>query len=371
MKITPFCVFTGLLFAASVGAFSQGQRTFRYSDGTTQTTGAPKAKYSYDDKTPQVNYKRAENKSSYTSPTRPHVLSEAEKKELRKKEDKNKPAVVSAPVPRNIHDGLEPAEDNRPFAPTRLLFGYIDVTGKLAIPYQFGSVGNFDSGTAIVSKYYDDNGKEVLPYEDQYHNRSKQRWGVIDKTGKQIIPCQYESIYLFRCGLAPVKKDGKYGYLNRSGEVVVPFIYDRADLFYGGYAQVHINHKFGLIDTAGNVIVPLVYDGVSDLSYCFAAVKKNGKCGYVNEKGVEVIPLVYDNALNFYDEGIAPVSIADKWGFIDKTGTIVIPVQFAETYSFMNGIAKVTDGDHKTYFIDKTGKRIDDKNRTDQWGKSN
>lgn len=61
-------------------------------------------------------------------------------------------------------------------------------------------------------------------------------WGIIDKNGKEIIPCRYDEL-LFDYSLDDyinnrlhiLKKNGKYGKVNNKGEEVIPFIYNDID----------------------------------------------------------------------------------------------------------------------------------------------
>jgi hypothetical protein len=46
------------------------------------------------------------------------------------------------------------------------------------------------------------------------------KWGYIDKTGRTIIPIEYDYVESFNSeGLAKVKKDEKYGFIDRTGVV--------------------------------------------------------------------------------------------------------------------------------------------------------
>jgi hypothetical protein len=81
-------------------------------------------------------------------------------------------------------------------------YGFIDPTGKTAIPPKFDLTFEFSEGLAAVSV----NGK----------------WGYIDKTGEMIInPREYNHVDSFKNGLAyVVTKDGKHGYIDRTGKYV-------------------------------------------------------------------------------------------------------------------------------------------------------
>ena len=43
------------------------------------------------------------------------------------------------------------------------------------------------------------------------------KYGFIDKSGTEVIPCKYDEAYSFYKGRAEVKLNGKQGYVNKSG----------------------------------------------------------------------------------------------------------------------------------------------------------
>ena len=75
--------------------------------------------------------------------------------------------------------------------------GYIDKTGREAIPFQYEVAMDFNSGLARV--------------------RQNEKWGFIDKTGQVVIPFQYDQVYDFREGLAIICKGEKYGFIDKTG----------------------------------------------------------------------------------------------------------------------------------------------------------
>ena len=44
------------------------------------------------------------------------------------------------------------------------------------------------------------------------------KYGFIDKTGREVIPCKYEAAGEFSEGLAAVKLNGKYGFIDKKGK---------------------------------------------------------------------------------------------------------------------------------------------------------
>lgn len=94
------------------------------------------------------------------------------------------------------------------------LWGYIDATGKEIIRPQYLYATDFQNGTALVCK-----GKwELLPGKIKYqsphpeeettrYGSKEELWGMIDKTGREIIPCIYAELH--------TSEDGKYAIAER------------------------------------------------------------------------------------------------------------------------------------------------------------
>ena len=94
------------------------------------------------------------------------------------------------------------------------------------------------------------------------------KYGYIDSTGKEVVPCIYESTnYLgFSEDMLAVKKDGLWGYVNKEGVEVIPCVYEEAYDFSEGLALVGQDNFYGYIDKKGNEVVPCVYDYLSGVS---------------------------------------------------------------------------------------------------------
>ena len=117
------------------------------------------------------------------------------------------------------------------------------------------------------------------------------KWGYIDKKGKLVIPCKWESADNFSEGLASVQDDNyKWGFIDKTGKVVIPCKWKFAGKFSEGLASVKdANEKWGFIDKTGKVVIPCQWEMVHD-----------------------------------FDEGVAAVLDANNtWYLIDKTGKIV------------------------------------------------
>lgn len=184
-------------------------------------------------------------------------------------------------------------------------YGYIDSTGVETVPCKYDQIDNYNN---LESNTY----RQV---------RIGNRNGLVDvSNGHEVIPCEYEYADNFSEGLAVVKLNGKYGYMNEKSETVIPLRFDKARPFTEGLAVVMIDDKWGFIDKSGNTAIALDYEEAERFHSGMAAVKKDGLWGYVNEKGKLVIPCKYTQAYDFHN-GQAQVKINDKWCVIDKSGS--------------------------------------------------
>ena len=213
-------------------------------------------------------------------------------------------------------------------------YGFIDETGREVIPCKYNWAEDFNDGLAQVCL----NGK----------------WGLVDKTGREVIPLKYNNVCLFYEGFARVNLSGKWGFIDTTGKEVIPLKYDNAWNFFEGLAPVKLNRKWGFIDKTGREVIPFKYDDAWEfIEGGLAKVVLNNKFGYIDKTGKEVIPCKYDGIGKFQD-GLAAVELNDKYGYIDKTGREVIPFKYDAVSPFYNGLARV-QLNNKWGYIDKRG----------------
>lgn len=233
--------------------------------------------------------------------------------------------------------------------PTAALAAASTATVTQVVPYKYNKVYDFSEGLAVVRN---DNG-----------------WGVINTTGKEVIPCgtlDYEFLDGYfhdgRLVVADASNQSEswfnfsVGYVDVTGHEVIPRGVYRtsSDCFNGmdyGFNAIVGSVRFydgvaklgtKVIDTDGNEIVPRgKYNRISDFSDGLAAVELDNKYGFIDKTGKEVVPPKYDSASDF-SEGLAAVKLGDKYGYVDKTGKEVIPCQYGSAKDFENGRAVVT-----------------------------
>jgi hypothetical protein len=235
--------------------------------------------------------------------------------------------------------------------------GYIDKTGRLIIPCQFDAAEDFSEGLAAV---------EI-----------NEKTGYIDKAGKIVIPPRFLSGYPFSSGMALVVlrifKEGnlrlhKLGYIDRSGKLVIQrqealdsksLHVSYQELFFSeGLVSVEQNNKVGFMDKAGRQVIPPRYTYAQPFSDGLAGVLTGGKYGYIDRSGRMVIPPRFGKVSPF-SEGLAYIETDGKQGYIDKSGKLVISgEEFRYGRKFSEGLAVVRGKNDQYGYIDKTGKFV-------------
>ncbi len=253
--------------------------------------------------------------------------------------------------------------------------GFIDKTGTEIIPLLYYTAKLFRDEITIVKLYKGDNDSiinkkdyEVIPTSYDFFLftgfpeglavviSSDEKFGFIDKTGREVIPLIYNWANKFSEGLACVLINEKFGYIDKTGREIIPFIFEDANSFSDELACVSINKKWGYIDKTGQEVIPFIYSAASHFNEGYARAELNGKWGYIDKTGREVIPFIY-SAASYFNEGYAIAELNGKWGCIDKTGQEAIPFIYSRFDHFRDGLALVSLN-HKYGFIDKTGKEI-------------
>ena len=184
---------------------------------------------------------------------------------------------------------------------------YINTDGKETINVLYsGGVRNFKEGFAAVLN-------------------SDYKYGFIDKTGNEVIPCQFDYAGHFSEGLANIQIGGKYGFINQLGEII-SCKYSLAGSFSEGLASVEINDKIGFIDKTGEIVIPCKYSfrfHSESFSDGLVLVSKEflGSQYFINKKGEVIVPPNKYRDIKPFHDGLACVD----GGYIDNKGNEIIP----------------------------------------------
>ena len=86
-------------------------------------------------------------------------------------------------------------------------------------------------------------------------------------------------------GFLRVVVNKKYGIIDKTGKVVIPMVYDKINRFSEGLACVEMNKKSGIIDKTGKIVIPIIYDYIGVFENVFLGTISEGLI--IAEKGCE------------------------------------------------------------------------------------
>lgn len=232
---------------------------------------------------------------------------------------------------------------------TNHLMGFIDRSGQWVVPPRyraFSPYSNFSEGLACVAT-------NCGPTNDALNTQFK--WGYINKKGEQVIDFNFDGASEFSEGLAAVskklkadyvdEKNGKHlipspfskgGYIDKTGKYVIPPQFDSVWSFSEGLARVRVaGHTMG---------------------------EASKQMKFINKQGKIVFTVTNGEWAGEFSEGLANVSIREGmgkeiWGYINHSGQFVIKPQFQQAKPFYHGLAQVVV-DNKLAYIDKSGRFV-------------
>jgi hypothetical protein len=210
-------------------------------------------------------------------------------------------------------------------------YGFIDTTGAVVIPFQYKQAGtsSFENGecrvqingvTCLINPKGEVVFKPTLTKNTQgfyeglsasYTNATNRSgWGFYNRDNVWVIKPEYEYVNSFHGGRSIVQKGGKYGVIDTTGKIILPIQY--ATIF-GDPAE----------------------DG-----WYGTEMEMNGEKVYLNAQGepFTTVPMLY--LYPTYGSHLLPYQDPDKkYGFLHKDGTVFLTAQFESATSFRDGKA--------------------------------
>lgn len=211
-----------------------------------------------------------------------------------------------------------------------LQFGVIDREGNTVLPCNYAGITNFSEGRAFIwdetTRLIDVNGTVLREFNDS---------PVGD---------------LFHNGLAILSTiDGEEkidGFIDRNGDWVIPQIYrnpittpvihDGDDRLSEGLIRIRHGCHTGYIDRSGAQVIEPVYDWGGRFSEGRAVVCWNDRMGFIDPNADMKIPFTLHDACAF-GNGLAPACFNELWGYVDLNGDIAIEPRFLMARPFVNG----------------------------------
>lgn len=218
-------------------------------------------------------------------------------------------------------------------AKNKLVQGLIDTTGRWVIPAKYETMF-FVNDSLFTGKY---------PIHDNYYVTD-----LLNDKGE--ILATYDIIYAIGVkGLSKVVKNNKENFIDSKGKLLFPLQYyvnieDTRQLYF----SLASDDKKSLVDIHGKSVLPTKYEWLAwaDKAKGYSFVQLNGKQGIIDMDGKEIIPVIYNSMLNIemlpghrldienltkWKESCWVANLNGKYGLIDKQGKVIVP--FKHSYA--------------------------------------
>lgn len=195
--------------------------------------------------------------------------------------------------------------------------GFVNiVTKEIAIPFQYDFLDS-DFGTYVDYSGYEANGKFDFVFRNGLCLVPGENGeiGLIDETGKQVLPIKYTDIINWRDATAPdiILKSRDSAYYNYRYEIfdrnfkkIVSDDFQDLEKLWSRDEDYNIvlhgymackNDKWGIIDSSYKTIVPFQYDYMYKIHDFNFVVSKGGKRGIINMEGKKILPIEYNHII--------------------------------------------------------------------------
>ncbi len=230
-------------------------------------------------------------------------------------------------------------------------WGLMYKSGKEIIPCIYDGIGCSTSNYNIV--HVNIGGKQSFD-----GNFRGGKWGMMDKDGNMLTPIKYAHLYNFgedeyqlvnegEMDNNGIIKGGKWGVLHKSGKEILSCKYDAIiEHENGNFYLVKNNEKWGYVNLKEQISMPVKYDNIQyfdsqDFLIVSETLNDRIKMGILNKNGIEILPCQYD-FIRDATENIFTLKKDGKWGYADISGNIIVPLEYDYADSFDKGVARVT-----------------------------
>lgn len=227
------------------------------------------------------------------------------------------------------------------------------------------------------------------------------KYGLINCDGKEVLPCEYDTIFGLKKNYRIIVKDSLFGATNIDGEIIKQCTYAEASDVGCKYLAMKLNDKWGFIDMEGKDVTQYKYESIYNYNDSTFVAKYDGCYGLSDYQQNVLIPFKYDEVHYKWNEK-CPVTIVKsgefyglynsknqqvlecKYGIMfpndsglitikktaqnykdaryalveAETGKIIIPFDYMDMGYFSEGLVSVENLEEKWGFLDKNGKTI-------------
>ncbi|MGB3619449.1 MAG: WG repeat-containing protein [Catalinimonas sp.] len=216
-------------------------------------------------------------------------------------------------------------------------WGVIDTSGRVVVPTQYDSLAYVQPASRTL-----------------FVAGRAGRYGVVDDRDRTVLPIEFERVE-WAAGerLFKVRRDGRWG-LHGTSDVLVESRYDTMSLDAPAFpARVARRNKWGLLNAKGEEVTKLKYESLRALGAGWFAWGDGDKLGLLDDDGREAVPPTY-LAIRPFENGWAAARRAEGWGFINVRAKPSTPFTYEEVTDF-NGTSAYVKVNGKWGAVDRRG----------------
>jgi hypothetical protein len=249
------------------------------------------------------------------------------------------------------------------------VYALIDNKGKVKIPLEYASIQEASDNSVILlkdNKYelFSTSGKALSKISfNKLENLDSTRliaksgqWGIIDESGKEIIPFEYDTIFQKSSQLIELKKQGRVGLLNKEFQLILPYNFGYIGSMIGEFFVAQNGAYYGFYHQSGKEIFPWVYNEIFyNENQSILLLKKDTKWCLADTSGKLLSSFIFDEIRMVKkpiktNEQIIAVRINKLWGFLSKTGKLIVTPQFESISSWNNESFVVKNSNHYGFY---------------------
>jgi hypothetical protein len=211
-------------------------------------------------------------------------------------------------------------ESIKPFSKKTIVFkedgyyGIVDYNQTVILPAEYDEIGSINNGFSIIN------------FEDKI--------GYIDSLGGLKIPAKFETFpnYLENCQFignsALAKLKGQYGLIDKSGKFIIPNVYNQLGV-NSSLIAFNKGKLWGYIDSKNKIVIKPAFNWAESFVGETAIVAKFDQQGLINKQGLPVVPIQFDEITRI-DKDRFVVASNDLVGIYGADGKILVPVEYQE-----------------------------------------
>lgn len=203
--------------------------------------------------------------------------------------------------------------------------GLKDREGQVLIPAAYDAIGWSNGKLSIIDK--------VVGYQ------SGGLWGIIHTSNKVVTAAVFlelrpgEGSFLVAKKTSALSRRPSFGVINTSGKTIIPFLYDGLQLSNMRavvMSKTGMQFHFGLLDLSNRILIPVEHQRIYSLgSLRYAVENFDNKTAIFSDEGTQMTGFVIDS-ISTFRKNYAVVYEDRREGLIDRNGAVIVKPVYGE-----------------------------------------